>query len=998
MSQQDSPPGTADERDEVKRLRAALDVALLRLQRQEEAPAQPNSSSAAERQRSEHLFAAVFEESPQALMLSRLSDGLIIDVNLEWTFVAGLRRDIVLGRSELDIGCWADDAQRTQALAPLKRQGRLRGLERTLSMHGGRTCIVRINASLIEREGEQLVLTHLVDITAERMAEEALRAGELALERANEELSAQLELYEFTESLALVGHWTATAGSQTIRWSDGLHRLAGFTPGEAMPFSVARSGIHPDDMPAFLATRERMDGQMVEYRWRHPDGTMRWLRSRMHRKFRRDGTSTDFGVVQDITAEHEAKQALQDKLGFIERITSRIPDMLFQLQTPVSGRASFAFASEAIVRMFRVQPEQARDDAACVLAHVHPQDLPGLKASMKAAAQHGASWNHEFRVLSEDGSQRWMMGNAVTYREDSGDLMSYGAITDITERKQAEVKLQESELRFRSLTDLSSDWYWEIDENFRFIRFDGFRKGQGQQTAQSSIGKTRWEIGALNMSPKDWDEHRRMLTEHRQFKDLELQRLDAAGQPYWIAISGIPMYDSAGRFRGYRGIGRDISPRKLAEDETQRLAFYDTLTGLPNRRLLMDRLSQLMALSVRSQQQGALLFIDLDNFKDLNDTLGHDVGDQLLHQVAVRLTSCIRTTDTAARFGGDEFVVMLEGLSENAGEAAAQAERIAEKILHQLNQPYELIGKQHSSTPSIGIALFSGNQPGADELLKRADVAMYQAKAAGRNTLRFYDPEMQATVVARAQLTADLRQGLLHDELKLHFQPLVDQSGSVTGYEALVRWQHPQRGVIPPGDFIELAEETGLILPIGLWVLQAACRQLLAWSAHAATRALTLSVNVSARQFRRPDFAEQVLQTVREIGADPQRLKLELTESVLLNDVEDAIGKMSQLRDAGVRFALDDFGTGYSSLAYLKRLPLDQLKIDQTFVRDVLTDPNDAAIVRTILALARSLDLVAVAEGVESQGQLQFLREQGCSVFQGYLFGRPRPIEELAMS
>jgi len=991
--------GSEADIEEIRRLRAALDVARIRLQSLssvgETGAAQEGGVS--EQQRSERLFTAAFEESPEPLVLSRLADGLIVDANHEWLQLTGFRREEVVGHTLVEIGHWPDAASREQAIALLRTYGRLSGLEVTLYLKDGSPCLVRLNGSLIEVFGEKLVLMHVQDITAERMAEEALHAGELALERANEQLSAQLELFEFTEQLAYVGHWTASPDGKTIHWSDGLHRLAGSTPGVDLPSTVARSGIHPDDLPAFVAARQRMDGETLEYRWCHPDGTVRWLRTRMHRQFRRDGSSTDFGVVQDITAEHQARQALQEKLDFIQKITSRIPDMVFEMLKRADGRITFPFASDAVYRMFHIHPEQAREDASAVFAVVHPDDLAALKDSMRASAYDGAIWQHEFRVCPGDCGERWMLGNAVTYLEGHGDLVSYGAITDITERKAAEMRLQESEARFRSLTDLSSDWYWEIDEQFRFTRFDGYRKGKPAVTQQASMGRTRWEIGALNMTQEDWAAHRRVLEAHQQFKDLELQRLDADGQSYWVSISGTPMYDAQGRFRGYRGIGRDISKRKHAEDETQRLAFYDTLTGLPNRRLLMDRLTQMMAISARSRLHCALLFIDLDNFKDLNDTLGHDVGDQLLAQVARRLLSCIREGDTAARFGGDEFVVMLEGLSEAGDQAASQAEIVAEKILQRLDQPYELMGKQHSSTPSIGIALFCGHEPGADELLKRADVAMYQAKAAGRNTLRFYDPRMQEAVMARAALDADLRQGLQRQELRLHYQPLVDVQGRIVGYEALVRWQHPLRGLVAPGEFIDLAEQTGLILPIGQWVLRTACEQLVAWSTDPALREISLSVNVSARQFRRGDFVAQVLAALHDSGADAQRLKLELTESMLLSDVEDAIRKMGALREAGVRFSLDDFGTGYSSLAYLKRLPLDQIKIDQSFVRDVLTDANDAAIVRTILALAHSMDLMAVAEGVETEGQRQFLLDNGCPLFQGYLFGRPAPLEALAL-
>jgi diguanylate cyclase (GGDEF)-like protein len=443
------------------------------------------------------------------------------------------------------------------------------------------------------------------------------------------------------------------------------------------------------------------------------------------------------------------------------------------------------------------------------------------------------------------------------------------------------------------------------------------------------------------------------------------------------------------------GFTMDITDRKRAEHEIERLAFFDALTRLPNRRLLLDRLQRAVAACQRARSLGALLFIDLDNFKDLNDTLGHDMGDQLLAQVAARLVGSVREVDTVARFGGDEFVVMLEALAPELAGAASQAEVVAEKLLASLNQPFELDGAQHYSTPSIGITLFGDERLSVDELLKRADLAMYQAKAAGRNTQRFFDPDMQAAVNARSNLEADLRQGLARGELLVHYQPVVNHHALYLGAEALVRWRHPQRGMISPADFIPLAEQTGLILPLGRFVLHAACAQLQKWGQHAETAHLSVSVNVSARQFRQPGFVSEVLQTLRDHQVPPEKLKLELTESLLLGDIEDTISRMAQLKSEGVGFSLDDFGTGYSSLSYLKRLPLDQVKIDQGFVRDVLADPNDAAIVRTILALARSMDLDVVAEGVETTGQLAFLRLHGCEGFQGYLFGRPAPAEDI---
>ena len=434
--------------------------------------------------------------------------------------------------------------------------------------------------------------------------------------------------------------------------------------------------------------------------------------------------------------------------------------------------------------------------------------------------------------------------------------------------------------------------------------------------------------------------------------------------------------------------------RLATEEEIRSLAFYDPLTHLPNRRLLLERLRHAMLGSARTERAGALLFIDLDNFKTLNDTLGHDMGDLLLEQVAARLVHCIREGDTVARLGGDEFVVMLEGLAHEAVDAAAQAETIGRKILVALNVPYDLAGRRHQSTSSIGITLFDSHRHSIDELMKRADLAMYNAKTAGRNTLRFFDPHMQTVVSARADLERDLREGLQLGQFVLYYQSQRDVGGRITGAEVLLRWLHPERGLVAPNDFIPLTEETGLIIPIGQWVLENACRQLAAWARQGHAAHLTIAVNISVRQFRQPDFVGQVLQALADSGADARRLKLELTESLLMEDAEEIIGKMCSLKRHGVCFSLDDFGTGYSSLSYLKRLPLDQLKIDQSFVRDVTVDANDAAIASTIVALAHHMGLDVIAEGVETAAQANFLVSIGCCAFQGYLYGKPIPLEQ----
>ncbi len=474
---------------------------------------------------------------------------------------------------------------------------------------------------------------------------------------------------------------------------------------------------------------------------------------------------------------------------------------------------------------------------------------------------------------------------------------------------------------------------------------------------------------------------------------LEFEAIRRDGTLFPMALS-ISKISSAGRHLGI-GILRDVTERRKKEEEISRLAFYDPLTELPNRRLLMDRLKQATATSARKGSHAAVMFLDLDHFKQLNDTLGHDMGDILLQEVARRLRGCVREVDSVARLGGDEFVLLMEAMSSDAQEAAMQAEAIALKVLSSLGQPYVLGEHSHTSTPSIGIVVFMAQEHSVDDLLKKADVAMYQAKSAGRNTVRFFDPITQAAIDEQTELERDLRRGLDAQEFVLHYQPQVNGQGITVGNEALVRWKHHRRGMVPPGQFIALAETTGLIVPLGQWVLETACAQLVVWSVQPSTARWTLSVNVSASQFAQPDFVQQVLLALEKTGANPHRLKLELTESMLVNDVDDIIEKMHTIKGSGVGFSLDDFGTGYSSLTYLKRLPLDQLKIDQSFVHDVLTDASDAVIARTVVALGHSLGLTVIAEGVETAAQAEFLSGIGCDAFQGYYYGRPGPAAAL---
>lgn len=463
--------------------------------------------------------------------------------------------------------------------------------------------------------------------------------------------------------------------------------------------------------------------------------------------------------------------------------------------------------------------------------------------------------------------------------------------------------------------------------------------------------------------------------------------------PKWLTITEVKSFD--GSVVHYVSSQIDITARKASEDRIHNLAFYDPLTQLPNRRLLLDRLRHSVSFSVRDTRNVALMFIDLDRFKKINDTLGHDIGDLLLKQVAERTLTCVRASDTVARLGGDEFVVLLDGLAGNLHEAAAQAKQIGRKIIDALNQSYDLAGHEYQSGASIGIALFDEHCQTAEDLLKQADIAMYQAKKAGRNTLRFFDPEMQASILTRVALEKDFKDALLKERFYICYQPVISREGRVAGAEALVRWRHAIRGIVSPADFIPLAEETGLIVPLGNWVLKTACRQLTDWSSRDDTRDLTIAVNVSARQLKQENFVATVMGVIEETGANPRRLKLELTESMLVSDAESIIIKMNLLKEAGITFALDDFGTGYSSLAYLSRLPLDQLKVDQSFVRNIEAEESAVIICAATINLAHNLKLKVVAEGFENEAQRYFLSSvHQCDFLQGYLFSKPVPIDE----
>jgi len=621
---------------------------------------------------------------------------------------------------------------------------------------------------------------------------------------------------------------------------------------------------------------------------------------------------------------------------------------------------------------------------------IHPDDLPMVDEAI-AAFEIGNRIDLNYRIRDAHGIWRWFHDRSIGRLDVEGEDVIEGLAFDITAQKRAEQALRESEQRYRGIVEDTPVLICRFLPGGEITFVNEAYCRYFEKTAEELVGST-----FLTLIPeKDREIVMRninFLTVDSPTQSHDHRVVTPEGMTRWQRWTNRALFDKEGNTVAYQAIGDDITERKRAEELIEYQATFDTLTDLPNRRLLLDRLVQALARCRRHGHKGALLFLDLDQFKHINDSLGHPVGDALLQEVSKRLKKELREEDTSARLGGDEFVVLFSEVSDNPEKAAQQAQAGAEKIQTELSAPYTIHNHKLHVTTSIGIAMFPMEDESADDILRHADTAMYQAKKAGRNTIRFFLPSMQLAAEQRLRLQNDLRQALLRDEWQLHFQPQVDASGNIIGAEALLRWQHPERGYIAPDYFIPVAEETGQILAIGKWVLESALSRLKAWTDDIAESPLrNLAINVSPRQFREADFVLQIERVLGKTGADPNRLTLELTESIFVENLEDTVQKMMILKRLGVRFSLDDFGTGYSSLAYLKRLPLDEIKIDRSFVCDITTDPSDANLVETMITMAEHLGLEVVAEGVETEEQLRFLLGKGCRLFQGYHFSRPQP-------
>lgn len=810
--------------------------------------------------------------------------------------------------------------------------------------------------------------------------------------------SNHAQLLAFLENRAVIAWLKDEAGNMQFVSDNFLRRFGlqreqviGKNEYDLFPAKFADEYRRNDQllMQTMLAQENQDTGNLeVQETVPNPDGSLSWWQTNKFIFRRQDGTRLLGGLAVDVSASRQAELRIRESEARLERAVNGANDGIWEWRVNTDEQ----FISTRYKQLLGFEEHELPNKRSSITNRIHPDDRARVSGAMEKHLYEGEPFGVEVRLCCKNGDYHWFFSRGQVFRNAAGEPeLVAGSITDINLRKRVESDLRIAAIAFEAqegmcVTDQAGN---VLRVNRAFTRITGYE-------ASDVLGKN---LRLLKSGRHDAGFYQAMWHSiaHQGAWEGEIWNRRKNGEvfPEYLIITAVRQQDqSIEQVTHYVANFNDITRSKAAEDEIMNLAFYDPLTRLPNRRLLLDRLKQALASSTRSGNEGSLLFIDLDNFKILNDTLGHNMGDMLLLQVAQRLTACVRDADTVARLGGDEFVIMLEDLSHNALEAAGQAETVGKKILAALNRPFVLNQHEHRCSASIGATLFSNHETAIEELLQQADIAMYQAKTAGRNVLCFFDPQMQTSIAERAALENELHRVLEQRQFCLHYQIQIDNHGKAIGAEALLRWQHPERGLISPGQFIPVAEETGLILPIGEWVLETACARLKLWEGDALTRDLVLAVNVSAKQFRQANFVAQVKATVEAAAINPSRLKLELTESMLQDKIEMTIATIHALKQIGVQFSLDDFGTGYSSLQYLKQLPLDQLKIDQSFVRDLATDSNDKAIVRTIIAMARTLNLDVIAEGVETVEQREILENKGCYNFQGYLFGKPVAIGE----
>ena len=945
---------------------------------------------------SEERYRCTFEQAPVGIVHTS-AEGVFLRCNARFAEIIGYPQDEVAGMRVQQVTAPEDMAGSLENLARVSATGKNFCWEKRYVRKDGSLVWVRVTASAQQDDQGNLVhhLALVEDIESLKSAEQQLASVQTALRTSEEHYRTVFQ--------------TSLDGICICRLEDGRYIDANRAfldmVGQEWESLICSTSLDLNfwtdlgDRRRMLDTLEReLSLRNRETELRRRDGTRIWLQISSS-PIEVGGLKCILSVVRDITVAKKSELMLlaaQEELRLSEeRYRTAFQTSIDAININRVDDGTYVDCNKAFLDSIGYTREEVIGRNSMQL-NVWA-DRENREKMIASVLLQGACQNLEARFRRKNGEVRWGL-TSVSLIEIDEIACALSITRDITEAKATEQRLAKaseslrlSEERYRKVFQTSLDAITinridtkqYVDVNEAFLNAIGF-------TRDEVIGKVPPDLG-IWARPDDLQRLATLLRQNGECRDLEVEFTRKTGETIWglmsaslIEIDGMPCAMT---------ITRDISRAKAADDEIRNLAFYDTLTGLPNRRLLQEHLHQAMASSRRTGRMCAMLFVDLDNFKTLNDTLGHQTGDLLLQEAARRLAACVREADTVGRLGGDEFVLMLTDLSDLPEVAAAQAKAVGENILTNIAQPYLLQGRECRSSASIGISVFGDKQDSASDLLQQADIAMYQAKSVGRNTLRFFAPALQAAVNARAAMEEDLRQGIQTSQFVLYYQPQIDRN-RLTGAEALLRWNHPWRNILPPGEFIPLAEETGLILPLGKWVLETACAQIAAWSKFRPSARLSIAVNISALQFRQPDFVEQVLSALARTGADPRNLKLELTESMLVENIEDVIHKMAELKSHGLRFSLDDFGTGYSSLAYLKRMPLDQLKIDRSFIRDILKEESSAAIAQSIISLSRAMGLPVIAEGVETEEQREFLTRLGCHAFQGYLFSRPIPLDD----
>ncbi|AUF97338.1 histidine kinase [Pseudomonas sp. 02C 26] len=931
---------------------------------------------------SEKRFASLFHMSPNAILLSRRKDGMLFEVNQHFEDMFGWPGAQIVGKTSIELGLWVHPEQRQQVLeatrystGPITMEVQFRGSGG--KVHDGILC-----TQSIELEGIAFLLTTFVD-TSER------KRAELALKDSQERLDLALDS-------AQLGTWDWHIPSGMLYGSARAAQLHGLEP---VPFHESFEaffeGVPEQEREAmrqsYRSLREGPAGSyQITYRVQLENGAARYIESRARLYRDEQGNPLRMaGTLLDITDQVEREQRLsasEEKFASLFQVS---PDPICVTR---QDNGQFIEINPAFSQTFGWSAQQVLGRTA---------EQIGLWAETAERAQR---IEHVIR-------ERALSNVAVVVNHRSGAPMtcvissrlimvdnqpcSVTSLRDITQQQRAEAAIKASEEKFAkafhsspdaiTITVRASGLYLEVNDGF--CRLTGY-------SIDEVIGRTVHELGIW----ADDTQRATLLSEIKlrgRVHHREMLGRNKRGELLTVEVSVEPITLNATECLLLTA--RDVSQLKNAQAQIRHLAYHDPLTNLPNRALLMDRLSQQIALLKRHNLRGALLFLDLDHFKHINDSLGHPVGDIVLKVITARLEASVRLEDTVARLGGDEFVVLLSGLEGSREAVEGKVRELADTLRELLAEPMSLDGQRLQVTPSIGVALIPDHGATPADLLKRADIALYRAKDSGRNTTQLYHTTMQKAASERLRMENDLRQALARGELALHFQPQVDaRDNRIVGAEVLLRWHHPQLGQQPPSQFIQVLEESGLILEVGSWILDEACDACAGMLSDGLIKAdeFSLCVNISPRQFRQNDFVGRVLRSLDDYRLPRHMLKLEITEGIVIQNLEDTIAKMRELKGYGVSFAMDDFGTGYSSLTYLKRLPVDTLKIDQSFVRDAPIDPNDAEIVRAIVAMARSLELTIIAEGVELSEQLEFLERLGCHLYQGYLHSRPLPLSE----